>query len=185
MLGQIPIRTAAAAPSRLLFRSSFLTTTRRLTTEARPTSQTSTPPPSPQASSSVTPQQPRQLAYLVERTQSKKLSVYNDARAGGTKKQTVVKKIVGDARALKHEIVEELHFPKEDVIINPVTGHIKIKVGCLLLCRTTELYGARERVDTELTASAGPSRRQGAEMVGGAGIMRYWRNIGPVHRRLQ
>lgn len=69
------------------------------------------------------------MTYLVERTPAKNLSVYNDARAGGTKKQTVVKKIVGDARALRDEIVEELQFPRDDVKINPVTGHIKIKVG--------------------------------------------------------
>lgn len=56
------------------------------------------------------------------------LSVYNDARAGGTKKQTVVKKIVGDTRALRDELVEELQFPRDDVKINPVTNHIKIKV---------------------------------------------------------
>ncbi|KAK2596344.1 hypothetical protein N8I77_013240 [Diaporthe amygdali] len=127
MLRQIPIRTAAAAPSRLLFRSSFLNTTRLLTTEAASTSQSSTPPPSSSAAASANSTQPRQLSYLVERTPSKNLSVYNDARAGGTKKQTVVKKIVGDARALRDEIAEELKFPKDDVKINPVTGHIKIK----------------------------------------------------------
>lgn len=129
MLRQIPIRTAKAAPSRLLFRPSFVATTRFLTTEATSTSQASSaPPPSSPASSTATPAQPKQLTYLVERTPSKHLSVYNDARAGGTKKQTVVKKIVGDARALRDELAEELHFPVDDVKINPVTGHIKIKV---------------------------------------------------------
>lgn len=130
MLRQIPIRTATAAPSRLLFRPSFVASTRLLTTEATSTSQTSsTPPPSSPAASTATSTQQKQLTYLVERTPSKNLSVYNDARAGGTKKQTVVKKIVGDARALRDEIAEELQFPKDDVKINPVTGHIKIKVG--------------------------------------------------------
>lgn len=130
MLRQIPIRTATAAPSRLLFRPSFVASTRLLTTEATSTSQaSSTPLPSSPAASTTTPAREKQLTYLVERTPSKKLSVYNDARAGGTKKQTVVKKIVGDARALRDEIAEELQFPKDDVKINPVTGHIKIKVG--------------------------------------------------------
>ncbi|KAG6353379.1 hypothetical protein INS49_007459 [Diaporthe citri] len=128
MLRQIPIRTATAAPSRLLFRPSFVASARFLTTEAASTSQTpSTPPPSSPASSTATPPQRKQLTYLVERTPTKNLSVYNDARAGGTKKQTVVKKIVGDARALRDEIVEELQFPRDDVKINPVTGHVKIK----------------------------------------------------------
>lgn len=39
----------------------------------------------------------------------------------------MVKKIVGDPRALKDELVEELRFPVDDVKINPVTNHIKIK----------------------------------------------------------
>lgn len=128
MLRQIPIRTATAAPSRLLFRPSFVASTRFLTTAATSTSQTPpTPSPSSAASSTATSPQRKQLTYLVERTPSKHLSVYNDARAGGTKKQTVVKKIVGDARALRDEIVEELQFPRDDVKINPITGHIKIK----------------------------------------------------------
>ncbi|KAK7701530.1 54S ribosomal protein img2, mitochondrial [Diaporthe eres] len=128
MLRQIPIRTATAAPSRLLFRPSFVASSRFLTTAPTATSQTPpTPSPSSPASSTATSPQRKQLTYLVERTPSKHLSVYNDARAGGTKKQTVVKKIVGDARALRDEIVEELQFPRDDVKINPITGHIKIK----------------------------------------------------------
>ncbi|KAI7776610.1 hypothetical protein LA080_004760 [Diaporthe eres] len=115
MLRQIPIRTATAAPSRLLFRPSSVASTRFLTTEATSTSQTPpTPSPSSAASSTATSPQRKQLTYLVERTPSKHLSVYNDARAGGTKKQTVMKKIVGDARALRDEIVEELQFPRDD-----------------------------------------------------------------------
>lgn len=43
----------------------------------------------------------------------------------------MVKKIVGDARALRDELAEELKFPVDDVKINPVTGHIKIKVRLL------------------------------------------------------
>lgn len=133
MLRQIPIRTATAAPTRLLFRPSFVASTRLLTTEATSTSQTSpTPAPSSPAASTATSTRQKQLSYLVERTPSRNLSVYNDARAGGTKKQTVIKKIVGDARALRDEIAEELQFPKDDVKINPVTGHIKIKVGCTI-----------------------------------------------------
>ncbi|KAH8777628.1 mitochondrial large subunit ribosomal protein-domain-containing protein [Diaporthe sp. PMI_573] len=128
MLRQIPIRAATAAPSRLLFRPSFVASTRFLTTESAKASQSaSAPPPSSPVPSTAAPTRQKQLSYLVERTPSKNLSVYNDARAGGTKKQTVVKKIVGDARALRDELVEELRFPRDDVKINPVTGHIKIK----------------------------------------------------------
>ncbi|ROV91892.1 hypothetical protein VMCG_09199 [Cytospora schulzeri] len=131
MLRQIPLRTATVAPSRLLFRpSSSFTTTRFLTTESTTsaTQQASTPPPSSPASSTPAPiTPPRQLTYLVERTASRNLSVYNDTRSGGSRKETVIKKIVGDIHALKNEIITELGFPKDTVKINPVTGHIKIK----------------------------------------------------------
>ena len=134
MLRQIPLRTAAAAPSRRLFRPSSFTATRFLTTEttASATQQTTTaPPPSPASfqAPSTPASTPRQLTYLVERTASQNLSVYNDTRAGGSKKQTVIKKIVGDVHALRNEITNELGFSKDNVKINPVTGHIKIKVG--------------------------------------------------------
>ncbi|ROW08749.1 hypothetical protein VPNG_06381 [Cytospora leucostoma] len=131
MIRQIPLRmTATVAPSRLLFRpsSSFFTTTttRFLTTET--TQQSSTPPPpTPASSTPAAPAQPRQLSYLVERTASRNLSVYNDTRSGGSKKETVIKKVVGDVHALRSEITNELGFPKDTVKINPVTGHIKIK----------------------------------------------------------
>lgn len=174
MLRQIPIRTATAGPSRLLFRPSFVACTRLLTTEATSTSQAaSAPPPSSPASSTTAPRQ-KQLSYTVERTPSKNLSVYNDARAGGTKKQTVIKKIVGDSRALRDEIVEELQFPKDDVKINPVTGHIKIKVGHLSPPPESQAISSarRTRTSDELTACAGLPRGQGAEMVGDAGALR-------------
>ncbi|POS78163.1 hypothetical protein DHEL01_v203445 [Diaporthe helianthi] len=134
MLRQLPIRAAtAAAPSRLLLRPSFVASARFVTTEATsPTSQvSSTPAPSPPASTATTtintPPRKKKLPYIVERTWTKNLSVYNDARAGRTKKQTVVKKIVGDSRALKDDLIEEMGFPTNHVKINPVTNHIKIK----------------------------------------------------------
>ncbi|KAF3763252.1 hypothetical protein M406DRAFT_20426, partial [Cryphonectria parasitica EP155] len=67
------------------------------------------------------------LTYLVERTASKNLPVYDDVRSGGTRKQTLIKKIVGNTQDLKSDIIEELKFKKEDVKINPVTGQVVIK----------------------------------------------------------
>lgn len=173
MLRQIPIRAATAAPSRLLFRPSFVASTRFLTTETSTSQASSTPPPSSPASSTATQPQEKQLSYLVERTPSKLLSVYNDARAGGTRKQTVVKKIVGDARALRDELAEELQFPVDDVKINPVTGHIKIKVRsrCVPSLDRLAICGGR-RASDELTDLTGLSRGQGAKVVGGARVLR-------------
>lgn len=64
----------------------------------------------------------------MERTASNNVSTYNETRSGGTRKETVIKKIVGNVQDLKKDIVAELKFKKDDVNINPVTGHIKIKV---------------------------------------------------------
>lgn len=56
------------------------------------------------------------------------MSVYNDTRSGGTRKETTIKKIVGSAQDLKKDLMDEMKFKKDDVNVNPVTGHVKIKV---------------------------------------------------------
>lgn len=147
MIRQLPLRTAAAAPSRLLlptcaFQPSSFFTTRLVSTVTTTTSTTQPPSPPPslsKASKSKTSKpsvtkappapKPRKLTYLVERTGSQSLAVYHDARSGGTRKETIIKKIVGSHKDLKKDILSELEFKKDDVSINPVTGHIMIKVS--------------------------------------------------------
>lgn len=141
MIRQIPLRAAAAAPTRLLatpaFRPSpFLTTARFLTTEPSAATQASTPTPTTftkdtfAATVTQTPSAPaRTLTYLVERTASGLLPVYADVRSGGTRKETVIRKIAGNTQDLKKDILDELKFKKDHVNINPVTGHIRIKVS--------------------------------------------------------
>lgn len=138
MIRQLPLRAAAAAPSRLLaipaFRPSpFFTTARFLTTEAHTTDQTPTaPPPASEAvASTAAPPAPVpcRLSYLVERTVSGFLPVYNAKRSGGTRKETVIRKIAGNVQDLKKDILADFKFKKDDVNINPVTGHIRIKVS--------------------------------------------------------
>ena len=140
MLRQIPSSlrpgAAAATPGRLLplllrpSRSTTISSRRPLTT-ATSTAEAVSPAPTPSpaeapSSTSTTPRTP--LSYLVSRTPSNNLSVYNLAKSGGTQKLTTIKKIAGDARALRREMVAELGFPAEQVNINPVTGHINVKV---------------------------------------------------------
>lgn len=140
MLRQVSRQAAATAPRFVVpttvFRPSPLNASRYLTTESVATTQAS-PPPSLQAqtakSKTTTTQvpavsAPRQLTYLVERTASNNVSVYNDTRSGGTRKETTIKKIVGNAHHLKRDLIDELKFKKDDVNVNPVTGHVKIKV---------------------------------------------------------
>lgn len=107
---------------------------RLVSTETTLSTQTSMPPPSSSQASQApaaapSAPKPKQLTYLVEKTPSLNLPVYNEARSGGTRKETVIRKIVGSAQNMKKEIIEELKFKKDDVNINPVTGHIRIKVS--------------------------------------------------------
>lgn len=72
---------------------------------------------------------PLRLTYLVERTVSKNLPVYEDAKSGGTRKFTQIRKVVGNGQHLKRDIIQELGFKKDDVSVNPVTLHVIVKVS--------------------------------------------------------
>lgn len=118
-------RQAVAASS---LKPILFNTTRFLTTEsAAPTEAVNSPTLSAQKPVTST-QAPRQLTYAVGRTASNNVSVYNDKRSGGTRKETTIKKIQGNAQDLKKDLINELQFKKDDVNVNPVTGHVKIKV---------------------------------------------------------
>ena len=72
---------------------------------------------------------PVKRPYLVERTPSQKLPVYQLTKRGGNYKLTIVKKIEGDKQALKRDIAQELGLGLEDVRVKTVTGHIEMKVS--------------------------------------------------------
>lgn len=132
MLRQISLRTALSAPRQAVaasFSSPILAnTTRFLTTESAAPTETINPPTLQTQKPTTSTQAPRQLTYLVGRTASNNVSVYNDKRSGGTRKETTIKKIQGNAQDLKKDLINELKFKKDDVNVNPVTGHVKIKV---------------------------------------------------------
>lgn len=146
MLRQTLLRRTAT-PSRLLTLQktpSALPSVRRIATTADPSSSSpSTPPLSsaqpPSASPAVAarPPPPR-AAYLVSRTPSLNLPVYNDSKRGGNKKLTILKKIEGDARALKEALRTELGLEEGQIKINHVTGHIEIAVSTYPLLRAEE-----------------------------------------------
>lgn len=134
MLRQISFRTALSAPRKVVaagFSNSVLAnTTRFLTTESAATIETINPPTLSAQKPATSTRAPRQLTYNVGRTASNNVSVYNDKRSGGTRKETTIKKIQGNAQDLKKDLINELQFKKDDVNVNPVTGHVKIKVRC-------------------------------------------------------
>lgn len=105
---------------------------RRITTSSD--SPSSTPPPSSPADlpayTSTTQSTPTSRPpYLVSRTPSLFLPVYQDTKRGGNKKLTVLKKIEGDVRALKDALKTELKLEDGHIKINHVTGHIEIAVS--------------------------------------------------------
>lgn len=55
--------------------------------------------------------------------------MYDDSKSGGTRKFTQVRKIIGNKQDFKKDVIEELGFKMEDVVINPVTLHLIIKVS--------------------------------------------------------
>lgn len=132
MLRQIPFRTALLAPRQAVaasFSNPILAnTTRFLATESAAPVETINPSTLSSQTPATSTKAPRQLTYAVGRTASNNVSVYNDRRSGGTRKETTIKKIQGNAQDLKKDLINEMKFKKDDVNVNPVTGHVKIKV---------------------------------------------------------
>ncbi|OCL11944.1 hypothetical protein AOQ84DRAFT_228547 [Glonium stellatum] len=102
-------------------RSAELATAEAATDVDNATASASTPPPAPAAL-------PR-LKYHVARTPSNQLPVYQDSKRGGNLHQTLIRKITGDARVLSDDIRQHLGLRDKDVVVNPVTGHVVVKVG--------------------------------------------------------
>lgn len=76
--------------------------------------------------------------YYIERTPTRNLPVYQLAKAGGNLRMTRVRKVGGDAEALRGQLERFLEPRPEYVRINPINGHVEMKVsfswGCLLRC---------------------------------------------------
>lgn len=180
--------TAITAPSRVLgafpHRRSFLNTTRSLTTESTGT-KTPAPPEATRDDTTPVPNRvarvrPRQLTYLVGRTATKNICVYNDVKSGGTRKFTIIRKIEGNAQDLKQDLINELRFKKDDVNVNPVTGNVHIKVRVDIVPFVVVNLETRYQ-DFPLTLSTGLPRSGGEIMARGTRILgdqERWRQYG-------
>lgn len=102
-------------------RAAELATAEAVTDIDNATASTSTPQPAPSALP--------QLRFHVGRTSSNQLPVYQDSKRGGNLHQTLIRKISGDARVLREDIREHLGLQEKDVVVNPVTGHVVVKVS--------------------------------------------------------
>lgn len=69
------------------------------------------------------------LPYHIHRTPSQQLPVYKLAKRGGSLKQTRLRKIEGDVKALRGDLMEALGLGEGEVKVNQLTGHVLIKVG--------------------------------------------------------
>lgn len=139
MLCQGPARTAAAAASRQL-QMQFSAAAPSVTVSRFYSAAAASSKPSKSSTTrkaTISNPVTIQLNYLVERTRSGELPVYQEKKAGGTKKLTVIRKVQGNAQDLKTHILNDFEFKKNDVNVNPVTGHLEIKVGGALraICR--------------------------------------------------
>lgn len=75
--------------------------------------------------SSVTPAPPR---YFISRTANNNLPVYTDFKNGRTQLLTIIRRVQGDAYALKNDILSLFpDAPKDYVKVNPVNNHVVIK----------------------------------------------------------
>lgn len=70
---------------------------------------------------------PTSKSYAIELTPSEKLPVYPKTKAAGQSKFTIVKRVRGDKRAFIQDLMEGLSIPKDEISLQPVTGHIQVK----------------------------------------------------------
>jgi large subunit ribosomal protein L49 len=126
---------ATAPPRRFL--APAISSPRLLTTTSSGSQPTDAPaPPAPtqtsadlSATTTPTAKTNRRLPYLVSRTPSKNLPIYQDCKRGGNFKVTHLKKVAGNAQLLKLGLAAELSLKPDQIRVNPVTGHIEIRVS--------------------------------------------------------
>ncbi|KAF2399998.1 hypothetical protein EJ06DRAFT_582581 [Trichodelitschia bisporula] len=119
----------------------FSTAARRTEAASAPTSTVASTPANPtprQRSSQVTASQ---LPYFVGRSPSRQLPVYTDLKSGGTRKETRIRKITGDIRALRDDLADYLKTQKvrdADCVISSINqqivvkGHLKLQISRFL-----------------------------------------------------
>lgn len=107
--------------------TSFIPSTVRLssTSAQSPATSTTITRNDPPASSSQKPLTSR--PYLINLTPSNNYPVYPRTKAAGQSKFTLIKHIDGDKRAFIQDLVEGTGIPRENVVLQPVTGHVQVK----------------------------------------------------------
>ncbi|KLU85518.1 hypothetical protein MAPG_04541 [Magnaporthiopsis poae ATCC 64411] len=113
-------RLATAIPAARRTYSSATTST---TTDAAAAADIPATPSAP-ATTQDAPATKHAGGYFVARSPSNKLPIYEDKKTGP---RTLLRKIEGDAHALKVELMRELQMDDDKIAVNPRTNHIRIK----------------------------------------------------------
>ena len=66
--------------------------------------------------------------YYIQRTPTRNLPIYQLTKAGGNLRMTRVRKIGGDTEVFRQQLQEFLQPTPEYVRINPINGHVEMKV---------------------------------------------------------
>lgn len=82
------------------------------------------------------------LPYFVHRTPSQQLPIYTDAKSGGTRKLTLLRKTDGNISALEEHLAKELGVPLKgkEIQSNRLNGNIVVKVGSIAGYRCRSCY---------------------------------------------
>ncbi|CCJ28468.1 unnamed protein product [Pneumocystis jirovecii] len=65
--------------------------------------------------------------YIVRRTRFGSLPVYLDIKGGGTKFQTIIRRVEGDVYELCKKLEKDLKLKEKEAFVNHLTRHIIIK----------------------------------------------------------
>ncbi|KAI1258714.1 mitochondrial large subunit ribosomal protein-domain-containing protein [Xylariaceae sp. FL1019] len=116
----VPFAPSAALPLSLRLRT--LTTANESTIQ-----ETAVQEPAAQESQATKP--PVGLPYFVARNSLMNFSVYDKKVAGGNKNKTIIKRVEGDIKAFKEDLVEALGLERREIRINSINNHITIEGG--------------------------------------------------------
>ncbi|KAH6668126.1 hypothetical protein F5X68DRAFT_53341 [Plectosphaerella plurivora] len=110
----VPFTTRTVVPSAIRFSSTTPASSAPETTIIRNASPVTTPPTASRR-------------YAVGLTSSNNYPVYNVTKAAGQSKFTIIKRVDGDKQAFIQDLVDATGIPREEIVLQPVTGHIQFK----------------------------------------------------------
>ncbi|KAF8857033.1 hypothetical protein BDZ45DRAFT_691219 [Acephala macrosclerotiorum] len=94
---------------------------------ARLSTTTSASKPILSTPSGVAAIEPKVYTYRITRTPSNNYPIYTLSKRGGNMKLTKIRRIEGDANALRRDLVVALGLEEKEVVVNQLTRHVVVK----------------------------------------------------------